>query len=183
MLSALLDRGANVEAKSKEKLYSALHYAALGDSVSALRRLLATQASRDVVDAEGNTPLHLAAAKGHKQPLELLILRGANKNAANKVGATALHLAVERAQEAVSKKLLAEGVNVNAQDHNGATTAACCCRVRRERGDCPRSPSGPPHTPLAPDLHGHCPAPRENWAPVPLQTDPSASGGAASCPR
>jgi ankyrin repeat protein len=121
VLSALLDRGANVEAKSKEKLYSALHYAALGDSVSALRRLLATQASRDVVDAEGNTPLHLAAAKGHKQPLELLILRGANKNAANKVGATALHLAVERAQEAVSKKLLAEGVNVNAQDHNGAT--------------------------------------------------------------
>ena len=63
---ALLDRGANVEAKSKEKLYSALHYAALGDSVSALRSLLATQASRDVVDAEGNTPLHHAPQCRHR---------------------------------------------------------------------------------------------------------------------
>ncbi len=95
----LLDRGANVNARSRnDEGNTALHGAAAGwqpaRRAAVATLLLARGADLEAADAEGNTPLHLAAQVDAADVIKLLLRQGAAVNARRGDGKTPLGAAV-----------------------------------------------------------------------------------------
>jgi hypothetical protein len=137
VVQALLERGADVRARSREYTQTvtsevtqragreelnytvprggmdALLFAARSGDADSARLLIA--AGADVNDAlpDGASALIIAAHSGHRQAAVALLEAGANANA-NAVGYTALHAAVLRSDVELVKALLARGANANA---------------------------------------------------------------------
>ncbi|KAG5846347.1 hypothetical protein ANANG_G00113970 [Anguilla anguilla] len=126
-----------------------LHLATYLNSPSVVRRLVEREASLELQDQEGNTPLHLACDQGrndcasemgtHTPPpaqrrhgdaelernhrmVKLLLKKGAKLNTQDGTsGKTALHMAVELQDVQLVKLLLNKGANVDAAMFNGCT--------------------------------------------------------------
>ena len=98
-----------------------LHQAAAGGRVFAVATLIATGATLDAQDGDGDTPLHLAAAGGHVAVVSLLIQATASLNVQNDDGRTPLHLAVGGNHAGVFAALLAARASVNLRDNDENT--------------------------------------------------------------
>ncbi len=89
-LQALLDKGANVNARSRGK-GTLLHGAALKGQLDIVDLLIKKGADVNAKDdGYAATPLHLAAYLGHKQIVQALLLAGADVNAKDRDGDTPL---------------------------------------------------------------------------------------------
>jgi len=100
-VKALLDRGANVNAKPNKGRVTILHSTAAYGHKDVVELLLAKGADVNAKDINRGTPLHSAAGgaistietQGHTDAVELLLAKGADGNAKNANGWTPLYLA------------------------------------------------------------------------------------------
>lgn len=101
---------------------TALHLAALNESVDVVRALLDAGADVDIPDQRfGFRPLHFSARKGNAGVSELLVRYGADLDAQSLRGETALHLAVINGHPAVVTILLKYLARVDICDSNDKT--------------------------------------------------------------
>ena len=98
-----------------------LHQAVRGGYVFAVATLIATGATLDAQDGDGDTPLHLAADGGHAVIASLLIQATASLNVQNDDGRTPLHLAVGGNHGGIVAALLAAKADVNLRDSDENT--------------------------------------------------------------
>ncbi|MBA3596564.1 MAG: ankyrin repeat domain-containing protein [Methylibium sp.] len=98
---ALIERGADVNRPG----WTPLHYAAAGDSLPALRLLLAEGAAVDARAPNGRTPLMMAALYADERLVETLLAAGADLGARERDGATAADLAGAGGREWLARKL------------------------------------------------------------------------------
>jgi len=111
---SLLDRGADVESKTRIGSYTPLHLASRGGHVLIMRMLLEAGANpRAVTTTSGATPLHLAAASiGGAEAVEALLAHGANPNAReSSAGQTPLMFAAASNRAAAVRALLKGGAD------------------------------------------------------------------------
>ncbi|XP_046983644.1 ankyrin-1-like isoform X1 [Schistocerca americana] len=99
---------------------TALHTAASGGHVEAVRSLLDARAPVDFQDVDYQTPLHLAARNGHTAVVQLL-LTSADCNATKSGVDTPLHLAVREGHADVAAVLLQAGADRGARNEAGST--------------------------------------------------------------
>jgi ankyrin repeat protein len=104
--NALLDRGAEIEARSTNAMKNTpLHAAAAGGHPEMVETLLKRGASVDATQEGGWTALHSAAQAGNRQMVETLIAHGAeiNSRAANQQ--SALDLALMKGHQDIANLL------------------------------------------------------------------------------
>jgi ankyrin repeat protein len=97
IVKILLDAGADIEGRDKERFTTVFHAAACQDNSRVVQLLLDTGALEllDATDDSGNTPLHLATICNRLQVAKMLVQRAALGNQKNKTGATPFHIARE----------------------------------------------------------------------------------------
>ncbi len=116
----LIDKGADVNAKSGPFRETPLHNAASGGHKEIVELLIAAGAD---VSAKGlvfygeRTPLHRAAGQGHKGIAELLIVEGADLNAKDEWEYTPLHYAASEGHKVIVELLIAKGADVNVKSN------------------------------------------------------------------
>jgi len=108
MVKALLDRGAQVQARDKDG-YSAAFYAAQENRVKILDELINRKAELARKNNFGYTPLILAAAKGHVETVRRLVDAGVDVNATADNGGTAAYWAAIKDHDEVVKILVGAG--------------------------------------------------------------------------
>ena len=86
MITALLNAGANLDARSNRLLLTPLHLAVDSESVAVVQVLLAFGAAADPRDTFGGTPLHWAAYRTSPALIMALLDAGADPKARNKKG-------------------------------------------------------------------------------------------------
>lgn len=98
MVQFLIQNGANPNIKDKEQNWTALHFAASGQKLEVVTKLLDLGAIVDTEDIFGNTPLWRCVlnSKINLDVVKLLLEKGANPNKLNKKG--------------VSPRILAESI-------------------------------------------------------------------------
>ena len=96
LVHLLLELGAKPDARDKRGM-SALHYAAQNYSIDIAKELLQHDATVDLADNYGNTPLRTATfnSMGRGEMISLLLANGANPYAANKYGSSPISEANE----------------------------------------------------------------------------------------
>ena len=120
IVELLLDKGADVNTKNKNRI-SALVSAAANGKSDIVRQLLDKGADVNKKSA-GVTALISAAKNGETDIVKLLIDAGADVNAQNGIGWTALMFAIRNGRTAVVKQLLAApGIDVNVRDEDDKT--------------------------------------------------------------
>jgi hypothetical protein len=117
----LLDKGADVNARSKWEGYTPLQAAAEANSYHVVELLLARKAEVNVKDNFGRTPLHSVAKGGSLDIARLLLDKGAEVNATDVAGDTPMHAGAAAGQEPIVLLLLSKGANVNAKNQLGTT--------------------------------------------------------------
>ena len=120
LVSLLLDRGADIEAKGKYD-YTALIVAARFGYTEAVGLLLDRGADIEAKDKYGKTALIQAAEEGETEAVGLLLDRGADIEAKEKYGYTALMISAINGRLRAVKLLLAGGANLRAKNENGET--------------------------------------------------------------
>ncbi|XP_049769869.1 ankyrin-1-like [Schistocerca cancellata] len=100
---------------------TALHMAARGGHVEAVRCLLDARAPADFKDIDCQTPLHYAAQNGHTAAVVQLLGASADCNATDGYGDTPLHLAVRAGHAEVTAALLQAGADRGARNEAGST--------------------------------------------------------------
>ena len=98
-----------------------LHQAAARGHVFAVATLIATGATVDAQDGNGDTPLHLAVDGAHAAVVSLLIAATASLNVKNDDDKAPLHLAVTVGHAAVADALIAAGADLDARAADGDT--------------------------------------------------------------
>merc|ERR1712032_494541 len=81
-----LDNGADIEALTTPKRWSALHLAVNAQAEAVVRMLLLSQANANVTTHKGRTPLHLACQRSSVVITRLLLLAGARPEAKDQDG-------------------------------------------------------------------------------------------------
>ncbi|KAG7279487.1 hypothetical protein CRUP_035873 [Coryphaenoides rupestris] len=143
MVRLLLDRGGQIDAKTKDD-QTPLHCASRMGHKELVKLLLEHKANPNATTTAGHTPLHIAAREGHAQTIrmlldmdaqqtkmtkygkvdvaELLLERGANPNAAGKNGYTPLHIASKQNQVGGGQQpVCSTGASANAESLQGVT--------------------------------------------------------------
>lgn len=133
-MKKLLDKGADVNARSKYEGYTPLHAAAEANAYHAVELLLARKAEVNVKDDFGRTPLHSVAKGGSVDIARLLVEKGAEVNATDVTGNTPMHVASGAGQTPIVLLLLSKGGNVNARSQLGATPLDCAERNPQMQG-------------------------------------------------
>jgi len=95
VVRSLIDRKAEVRARSKGG-FTALLFAAQQGDIESARALLAAGADVNEATPKDGTPLVVAAASGREEFSIFLLENGADANAADGYGVTALHYAIRR---------------------------------------------------------------------------------------
>jgi uncharacterized protein len=136
-LRALLARGADVDARERERGQTALMWAAAGRHAGAVKVLLERGADLNAVSTAGFTPLLFAAREGDAASVQLLVAAGSRINDTTADGESALLIASASVagltardyrlvpepsgHEAVAILLIERGANVNQADKFGMT--------------------------------------------------------------
>ncbi|KAK4163800.1 ankyrin repeat-containing domain protein [Cladorrhinum sp. PSN259] len=116
----LLEKGAAVEAKDKERQTPLIKAAAEGHG-AIIRQLLEKGAAIEAKDKERQTPLIEAAIHGHEAVVRQLLEKGAAIEAKDIDGRTPLMRAAINGHEAVVRQLLEKGASIEARDKDGRT--------------------------------------------------------------
>ncbi len=132
ILSALLDAGADVNARSRAGR-TALMLAVKADRMRVIRRLLEAGAEVDARDQDGWTPLILAARDGRSRTVAKLLEAGADSNAVSDSGWTALMWAAWHGHVPVVERLLAAGADPNRSSYAGGTALIRAVQAGRPR--------------------------------------------------
>ena len=127
---ALLDLGADIEARDRERSAVAVHYAARAGHVgmAMARLLLARGADLDLRTTAGETALHVAAYYNHAGMIELLVEGGAAIDAADNVAVAPLQYARREGRAKAVDMLLRLGARVDGL--HDAVNAGDLIRVR-----------------------------------------------------
>jgi ankyrin repeat protein len=136
-MTLLIDRGADVNYRSKPDGWTALHCAIVGNgqagTLERVKLLVERGAVVDCSDREGNTPLILACEVSKSDVGEYLVERGASVNLRRKDGLTALMMAVlHEGSIRMIKALLANGADVTSVTHRGETALTMAMRSGRQ---------------------------------------------------
>ncbi|CAG7939672.1 unnamed protein product [Penicillium salamii] len=131
ILRLLLDRGANVAARTIEIGGTALYLAARSGRLSTVEILLEKcgEIILEESNNQGRKPLGAAARNGHLDIVELLISRGADVSATDNNDHTALHLASCKGDSRIVQRLLEESPKLlEVQNDEGDTSFAFAAR-------------------------------------------------------
>ena len=113
LASALLDRGARIEARSTNGMKNTPLHAAAAGGRPALVRLLAQRGADVNARQEGGwAALHSAAQTGNREMVEVLLAHGADVNARAENGQAALDLALSGGHQQVADLLEELGANL-----------------------------------------------------------------------
>lgn len=122
VLLSLEGCGLFVPSHHDPKEYQAIHAAAEGGDIGALKTLLDRDPSLvKRRDWDGLTVLHLAIVHKHTEAAAYLLTRGACVKAKSKDGVTPLHFAAQVGSLDLVKLLLERKANINAVDSEGWT--------------------------------------------------------------
>ena len=106
LVSALIDKGAKIEAVSTNQMKNTpLHAAIAGRQIEAARVLLERGANANARQEGGWTALQSAAQSGDREALELLIAHGADVNARADNNQCALNLALMKGNQEIAALL------------------------------------------------------------------------------
>ena len=117
----LLDRGADLNARTLDDATPLMLAACCSASAHVLGALLARGADANASDHLGNASIYFASAFGNIEAVRILLNSGANVDIANGDGETALFRAVYRGHIEIAKELIARGAAVDHARVNGAT--------------------------------------------------------------
>ncbi|CAB9497493.1 repeat domain-containing protein 55 [Seminavis robusta] len=93
-IQLLLEGGADINARTTEKLLTPLHVVCKGQNIVTAELFILHGADLSAKDYQGNTPLHLLCqTKGHEAYVGRLLRKGAPVNMQNNKGETPLHIA------------------------------------------------------------------------------------------
>ena len=120
-ITALLEAGADLEAREDEYGYTPLHSAAFNDQADAIAALIEAGADPEARDKNDYTPLHWAAFMGRADAIAALIEAGADPEARDKDGETPLHDAAEQGHADAIDALLEAGADPKARNKGGDT--------------------------------------------------------------
>ena len=123
-VETLLAEGANINLRSREDGFSALHLAAWQGHRGIVSALLRSGADTDVVDRNGDTALMLAAGNGHVSVVEVLLAAGADVSVHNSVegeGYSALDWATKGEHVDVQDAICGLLAGSSASDEGGST--------------------------------------------------------------
>lgn len=133
VVKALLEAGANIEAKDEDDQTS-LHHAANGGHPEAAKLLLEAGAKTEVhtkgsdtgliLDNQGRTPLHLAAEQNNAEVVQILLAAEADVNALSTIEQNPLHriaVCCDGDGGKVVQILVEAGANIEAKDSMGYT--------------------------------------------------------------
>lgn len=122
IVAALVDAGADLEAKGDPMAVRPLHLAAIANQADVARLLIERGADIEARDAQERTPLMVAAAFAQKDIGALLLRAGADVEAADALGKAAIHHAAISGDADLILMLLARGVDVDARSGAAQTT-------------------------------------------------------------
>lgn len=94
-ITSLLDKGADIEARTKEG-ETPLHSAAYKGNLDIILALLDRGADIEARDENGDTPLHIAVQRRQSEAILSLLDRGADAHAKNNKGKRAIDIANDR---------------------------------------------------------------------------------------
>jgi ankyrin repeat protein len=128
---ALLDSGADPDARDEEDGRTPLMSAVLGGSIGLVGLLLEAGADVNARDHRGFTALHFAAEEQLPEMVRLLLSKGANPNARDEDGSTPLGRGVfsERDTRDVVQILVKGGGNPDLANNAGETPRALATRL------------------------------------------------------
>ncbi len=121
-LDKFLSNGMNVNATEIHSGDTALHLAAKGNKIQAVKLLLENEANVNAKNKTSLTPLHMASVQGHLDTVKLLLDYGADVNIQDHFGLTPLHMASQYGHVDVMEYLLVNGANVHAKTNDQGLT-------------------------------------------------------------
>ena len=121
----LIQKGADVNAATKEEGWTSLHFAAMNGHADVANLLIRNGAHVNALAKDNLTNLHYAVLNGHVDVVNLLIRNGADVNAVTKINWTSLHIAIHEEHVDIAKLLIQNGADVNA-----ATKETKCTSLR-----------------------------------------------------
>uniref|UniRef100_A0A1B6FR28 PRANC domain-containing protein n=1 Tax=Cuerna arida TaxID=1464854 RepID=A0A1B6FR28_9HEMI len=130
MVKLLLERGANIEARNKEKL-TALHLAAVGGQAGIVQELLMSGADIESRDYDGRTSLFMAVSAGHIDVVKELLVQEAD-HACKFNGLTPLYVAASKGYTEIFMELLEFGADFEGTNDYGETPLHIACLKKRD---------------------------------------------------
>ncbi|XP_065580525.1 uncharacterized protein LOC136040244 [Artemia franciscana] len=120
-LKSCLRKGADINGRSTNSS-TALHFAAQGPSLEAIKFISGQNIDINIKDVHGQSALHVAAAQGRKNIVEFLIRKtGLSFDDPDNFGKTALHVAAINGHKDVVEALLKNNANTNVKDFSGSS--------------------------------------------------------------
>ncbi|EXJ72482.1 uncharacterized protein A1O5_04987 [Cladophialophora psammophila CBS 110553] len=117
--SLLINRGANVNSKTKADHWTPLHSAIANRNTKLASLLLQHGAEVDTKTVDGETALHISADYDFGDGALLLLNANADPDKTNRFGRTALHTSAHNGFESISQILLRRGAKPSLKDHSG----------------------------------------------------------------
>lgn len=124
IIAKLLDKGANIEAKSYwGDRETALHFATLEGQEAVVKILVERGAELEIKSQSRSTALHFAVEFEKEPIVKFLIDNGANVNTQrdNEIGNSAIHLAIQNEDEGILLLLLENGAKITSRNRCGDT--------------------------------------------------------------
>jgi ankyrin repeat protein len=131
-MQLLINKGAKVNASSKENGITPLMFAAVNGRADAVKLLIEKGAKVNAEDNDGITALMQACAGSHPQVVEELIRAGASVDATNKEGRTALMHAAFKGDAESTQILLKKGAKRDSKDVSGKNALDFALRQQQQ---------------------------------------------------
>eukprot|EP00803_Ostreobium_quekettii_P008723 evm.model.scf_765.4 EVM.evm.TU.scf_765.4 scf_765:23400-28325(+) len=128
-IDVLIQRGADIDAKTPLEMYTPVHIAASHGRSAAVEALAKAGADVNEPDFAGTTPLHEGARHQATDVVEVLLKYNASIDAQDSDGKTPLHTAAAEVNLDVVKRLVGEGANKTSVDNRGRTPCDYICKM------------------------------------------------------